>query len=198
MLSFVRCRCGMPVASGGGVPRRFLFALTLISCLGPLQGATLERLSLDDMIEKSTAIVRGRIAGKWGAQAGGTVYTHYRVQVVERWKGPAGQTVEFKVPGGKANGVRQICQGAPELTEGKEYLLFLWTSRAGATYIIGFTQGMFELPGGGSEPLAVRAAPSEAMLEPVTGRAVRGERIEMRLRDLSARISTNLARGARK
>ncbi|HWQ52540.1 MAG TPA: hypothetical protein VN442_02570 [Bryobacteraceae bacterium] len=178
--------------------RRFLLALSLISCLGPLQGATLERLSLDDMIEKSTAIVRGTISGRWSAMSGGTVYTNYRVQVTERWKGPAADTAEFRIPGGRANGVRQICSGAPEPVEGKEYVLFLWTSRGGATYIIGFTQGLFELAAaGGSERIAVRALTSETVLEPGTGKAVQSERIEMRLRDLSTRISSNLSRGVK-
>lgn len=180
------------------MPRRFVLALSLISCLGPLQAATLERLSLDDMIEKSTSIVRGTVSGRWAAMSGRTVYTNYRVQVTERWKGSATDTVEFRIPGGTANGIRQICSGAPELVEGKEYVLFLWTAQKGATYIIGFTQGLFELPaGGGGERIAVRASTSETMLEPGTGKPVRGERIEMRLRDLGTRISGNLSRGVK-
>lgn len=147
------------------------------------------------MIEKSTAIVRGRVTGQYAALSGGAVYTNYRVQVTERWKGPAAETVEFRVPGGRANGVRQVCPGAPELAAGKEYVLFLWTGRAGATYIIGFTQGLFEIP---AEGMAVRQASGETMLEPGTGRAVRGERLELRLRDLSAQISTGVSRGGRR
>ena len=37
------------------VKRHFMLALVLTFCMLPLQGATLERLSLDDMIAKSTA-----------------------------------------------------------------------------------------------------------------------------------------------
>lgn len=147
------------------------------------------------MIEKSTAIVRGRVTARHAALSGGTVYTNYRVEVSERWKGPAASTVEFRVPGGRANGVRQICPGAPDLLTGKEYVLFLWTSRAGATYIIGFTQGLFEIP---TEGIAVRPASGETVLEAGTGRPVRSERIEMRLRDLSAHIATGVSRGARR
>ncbi len=175
-----------------------MFALSLISCLVPLRGATLERLSLEEMIDKSTAIVRGKVSGSYAALSGTSVFTHYRVQVAERWKGTGGSEIEFVVPGGRAGGIRQVCPGAPELTEGKEYVLFLWSSRAGVNYIIGFTQGLFELPAGAAEPVAVRAASGDAMLEPGTGRPVRPERIEMRLRDLSSQISTNLSRGARK
>lgn len=180
------------------MPRRFRFTLVLISWLVPLQSATLERLTLDDMIEKSTAIVRGRVMDKSAAMSGGTVFTIYRVQVTERWKGPAGESVDVRVPGGRANGIRQVCEGAPELATGKEYVLFLWTSRSGATYITGFTQGLFELPGAGGEPMAVRPASGDTVLEPETGRAVRSERIELRLRELSTRISTQLAGGVKR
>jgi len=189
----------MQVASERDVVCRLLFALASICWLVPLWGATLEQLSLDDMIEKSSAIVRGRVTGSWAAFSGPSIFTHYRVQVTERWKGPADATVEFVVPGGRVDRVRQVCSGAPELLEGKEYVLFLWASRAGVVHIIGLTQGLFELPAASTgEALAVRPASSEVMLEAGTGRAVTAERIEMRVRELSSRISANLSRGARK
>src|SRR5579875_2721629 len=56
--------------------------------MSPLQSATLERLSLNDMIQKSTAIVRGTVTGSHVAQQGALIYTHYTVHVTERFKGP--------------------------------------------------------------------------------------------------------------
>ena len=112
----------------GGMARRFVLALSLVSCYRPLQGATLERLTLDDMIEKSTAIVRGKITGSYTEARGNIIYTHYQMQVEERWKGPEQPSVEFVVPGGTAGRVRQTYSGAPKLLEGNEYLIFLWSS----------------------------------------------------------------------
>src|SRR6267378_8502474 len=63
------------------VTRRFLQTLVLTLGLGPLQCATLERLSLDDMIVKSTAIVRGKVTATYAALSGPIVYTHYNLQV---------------------------------------------------------------------------------------------------------------------
>jgi hypothetical protein len=149
------------------------------------------------MIEKSTAIVRGRVAGSYAAYRGDVIYTHYRLNVAERWKGAEGASVEVMVPGGTANGVRQTYTGVPRLTEGKEYVLFLWAGRNGITHVIGFTQGVFELPKRSSgEQLAYRGASSETMLEPGTGRVVQGERLEMPLRTLSARIAQKLSKEA--
>jgi hypothetical protein len=179
--------------------RLFLLVLWLGSSLAPLRGATLERLSLDQMIEKSTAIVRGRVLGSYTAYRGSSIYTHYRLQVSERWKGSQQAGVEVVVPGGTAGGIRQSYSGVPRLTEGKEYVLFLWTGPSGATQIIGFSQGVFELPKkAGGEMTAYRAASADSMLDASTGQPVREDALEITLSALSRRIVTTLAKGAQK
>jgi hypothetical protein len=151
---------------------------------------------MDEMIAKSTAIVRGRVAGSYAAFRGAMIYTHLQVQVLERWKGPDTASVEVLVPGGTASGSRQAFSGAPKLLVGKEYLLFLWTGGSGVTHIIGFTQGLFELPkSAAGEQLAVRAATTETMLDRATGRPVADQPLRMLLRDLSARIHRSVAGG---
>ena len=45
------------------VKRHFIHALVLTFCMLPLQCATLERLSLDDMVAKATSIVRAKVTG---------------------------------------------------------------------------------------------------------------------------------------
>jgi hypothetical protein len=190
----------MRLASPVCVLRRFVFALSLVSCFVPLQGATLERLTLDDMIDKSTSIVRGRIASSFPVTQSNVIYTNYRVQVTERWKGPVQPAVDFVVPGGTIGRTRQTYAGAPNLVEGNEYLLFLWTSsKTGLTFVIGFTQGLFEVNTDTLGNVTVsRGAATEMMLEPVTGRVVQDDRINLRLRDMSTRISSSLARGVKK
>jgi hypothetical protein len=168
------------------------FSLGLLFALS-LAGATLERLSFEDMIEKSTAIVRGRVAGSYDAFRGQLIYTHYRIEILERWKGPQQASVEVMVPGGSVGAVRQSYSGAPQLKRGQEYVLFLWTGRSGTTQVIGFTQGLFQLSkSGGQDWIALRPAATETMLEPGTGRVVRDEPLRMRLQELSSRISRTL------
>ncbi len=70
-----------------------------------MSAATLERLGMDEMIEKSTAIVRGRVTGQRAAFRGPVIYTHFSVQVLERWKGVESAQVEVAVPGGAARGL---------------------------------------------------------------------------------------------
>ena len=170
-------------------------ALTLVAG----QAATLERMSIDDMIAKSTAIVRGRVTGSYSSFRGAVIYTRWQVKVLERWKGAEQATVEVALPGGNADGIRQSFSGSPQLVEGKEYLLFLWTSNSGLTQVIGLTQGIFELPTNSTgDVMAVREATTNTLLDFASGRVVKDARIEMRLQEMSTRIKTSLSGGATK
>jgi hypothetical protein len=173
------------------VKRHFMFALVLTVCMSPLQSATLERLSLDDMIAKSTAIVRGKVSSSNAVATGPVIYTEYTIQVSERFKGAAGDSVQVSVPGGTVNGLRQSFSGAPTLNPGDEFVFFLFTGRDGRSAIIGLTQGLFSLDGS-ADPLSTRTASRELMLDRLTGRPVKDETMVMRLSDLRGRIATGL------
>ncbi len=179
------------------MPVKRLFMLALL--IAPLQCATLERLTFDDLAAKSTAIVRGRVTAAWPAMTGGVIYTHYKVQVAESFKGPAQSSVEIMVPGGSLNGVRQTFAGSPTLTTGDEFVFFLWTSKSGITWITGLTQGLFSLPSNGSsEPTAVRPASRELMLDSASGRQVKDTTVNMSLSELRTRIAASLAKAGSK
>ena len=175
------------------VKRHLMIALILTSCALPLQSATLERLSLDDMIGKATAVVRGTVSDSWTAFTGRDIYTHYKIQVGERFKGPVQPSVEITVPGGAIGQLRQTVSGSPVLNKGDQYVFFLWKSRSGVTWILGLTQGLFALPSGGAvDPIATRAANRELMLDPSTARPVRDNAVSIKLSDLRARIAAKL------
>jgi hypothetical protein len=181
---------GLERADFHNVKRHLLHALLLTVCIQPLQCATLERLSLDDMIAKSTAIVRGKVSSAFAAVSGSAIFTHYTVQVSERLKGTAGVSVEVLVPGGAVNGLRWDVAGAPALKAGDEYVLFLYTNRAGQTFVMGATQGLFSVAGDGSpDPVATRAATRELMLDRSSGRPVKDQVLVMRLSELRSRIA---------
>jgi hypothetical protein len=181
----------MFLALSDRVKRPFLFAAALVCGIVPLHGATLERLTLDDMIGKSTVIVRGKVTAVSAAASGPVIYTHYKVQVSERFKGHAGATLDVSVPGGTANGLRQTFSGAPTLNHGDEFVFFLYTGRDGRTTILGLTQGLFALDGG-ADPVSTRSASRELMLDRRTGRPVKDETVVMRLSELRSRIAAGV------
>jgi len=177
---------------------RRVLPLWLCLCgVATMSAATLERLSLDDLIQKSTDIVRARVVGSYAGLRNSAVYTHWKIQVTERWKGNGGSGIEVLVPGGDLSGLHQEVPGAPKLRQGKEYLLFLWTSRSGATYITGWGQGVFVLTqNAANDWIASRAALGETVLDHKTWLPVQDEGVQMRYADMATSVSTALARGA--
>jgi len=189
-----------------------LCRILLLVC-APLGATTLEQLPLPEMAQKSTAIVRARVTAVSGVLRGSDVFTVYKLAPMEVWKAPAsGAPGEVDVPGGIAAGLRQPVDGAPTLSVGREYVLFLWTSRAGVTQLIGLSQGLFDItygiaPSGNSvrpaaNPLAgnaesamvFRSPASERMLD-AEGRPVRDQAVSMKLADLKAQVARALAGG---
>ncbi len=161
-----------------------------------LQGATLEYLSLDDMARRSTAIVQGRIAGSYAAAGRSIIYTHYRIQVLEQWKGPAASELEVVLPGGAVDGRRQTFPGTPELKAGQEYLLFLWTSPAtGLTHAIGLSQGVFSVRRSPAGDVIAQRGPSGGLMLNSAGVPVRDTAVSLRLSDLRSRVRAALADG---
>ena len=178
------------------VKRYAWFAMLLVLGIRPLPCATLEQLSLDDLIGKSTAIVRGTVVDSWAALSGSIIYTHYKVQVSENFKGVRQSSVEIVVAGGVVNNLSQSFSGSPTLNKGDEFVFFLWTSRAGLTQIMGLTQGLFAVaPGGSADPMATRAATRELMLDPKTAQPVKDAVLSMRLSDLRSQIASTLQAG---
>jgi hypothetical protein len=167
-------------------------ALTL-GVMAPTWATTLEQLTLDEMAQKSTAIVRARVTGSHSGTRGASIYTYFELQVIETWKSAGQKTTEVAVPGGVADGIRQSVTGAPELKPGQEYVLFLWTSRSGLTQVIGLSQGLFQLSEEGSgKAVAKRPASSELMVDQ-SGLPVDDRAVSMPLQDLRTQVRQALA-----
>jgi hypothetical protein len=170
--------------------RLLVFILAPLAC----SAATLQQLSIDQMTESATAIVRARVLGSSAAFTGPTIYTHYKLQVMETWKGTAAD--EVMLPGGVANGYRQSFPGVPSLTAGAEYVLFLWkSSRTGITHLVGLSQGLFNLsPQPDGSAVAMRPPVGEMMLD-AAGRRVTDRAVTMNLADMRSQVSRTAARG---
>jgi hypothetical protein len=179
------------------MPRIWPLLLCLAAWVAPLPGATLRQLSLDDLIQKSSDIVRVKVMSSSGEFRGKAIYTHWKLQVTERWKGSDQASIDVLVPGGSAAGFHQSVPGAPQLMAGQEYLLFLWTSKSGAIYLTGWGQGVFSLSRNGAGDLTASRAPAaETMLDPVTWLPIQDEGLQMRYADITGQIAATLAAGS--
>ena len=165
----------------------------------PALAATLERLTLEEMAARSTAIVRAKALSSTAVSVGSTIYTRTRFQVLERWKGAESAEVEVFTPGGVIGRTAQHYTGVPQFALGQELVLFLWTGRSGRTQVIGYTQGVFEVARASSsaEPEAVRRTSGEIVLTP--GGAPEPDReLRMPLRSLATRVQDALQRSRTK
>jgi hypothetical protein len=163
--------------------------MLLVLCVVALAaGATLEKLSVEEMSQKSTLIVRGRITGCAGEVHGSVIYTACTVAVSERWKGQSGAQVRFVIPGGTARGLVQTFTGTPKMNNGGEYVLFLWAGRSGMNQVIGMSQGVFNLQSG----VVTRKAASARMVDKA-GDEIQDEPVRLGVSELRQRVRQALA-----
>jgi hypothetical protein len=174
-------------------------AAACLSTLPPskLSASTLQRLSLNDMIQKSTLVVRGTIQpGTSAALRGSLIYTHYQLLVTAAYKGTPGQFVDVAVPGGVLNGLQQPVAGAPMLVAGQDCVFFLWTSKSGLTQLIGLSQGLFNVTTNAQGQVTVsRGAASSPMVDS-SGQPVTDTNLQMPLSQLVSKIQAVLAGGS--
>ncbi|MEO8661999.1 MAG: hypothetical protein ABI693_26265 [Bryobacteraceae bacterium] len=177
---------------------KYLLPVLTVGLLAvPLGAATLERLSLDEMTARSTTIVRGKAVGTYTAASGRVIYTHFRIQVTEQWKGTSSPVLDIVVPGGASGGFRQSFSGAPSIKPNAEYVFFLWKSPSGLTHIIGLSQGLFSLKADtGGDLTALRTATTEPLLDNA-GHLVQPEAMSLTLKSLRDRVQSVVAAGAR-
>jgi hypothetical protein len=166
--------------------------ILLLSAVGGAFGATLQQLSLSQMTQSATAIVRARVTTSSGSITGTTIYTHYALQVSETWKGVAPK--DLVLPGGVANGLRQSFPGVPVLQTGNEYILYLWTSpSSGLTHVVGLSQGIFDVTQQSDGTVQVgRARIGETMLN-ASGQAVRDQAIRMPLAQMKSQVTSGFS-----
>lgn len=167
---------------------RLRSSLVAALALLPLCATTLERLTIDQMIEKSTSVVRVKALGSRTEMLGRMIYTLYRVQVSDRWKGSGYSTMDVAIPGGTWNGYRQTVPGAPRLTNGLEYVVFVWTAPNGVNHIVGLSQGLLLVttaPDGST--LLVRGR-TDAEVVDSQGKPVDDTGVQIKLADLLAKL----------
>ena len=167
-----------------------------LAALIPAQATTLGRASFDDLVQKSTGIVRGRVMSYYTAPRGSLIDTYYKIQVLDRWKGVVATQVEIRVPGGTFNGQQQSIAGVPQLTEGSVYVFFLWTGPSGATQLLGLSQGVLDIATNDAGDMVVSSQITDAMmLDSATGQAASQQPLRMKLADFSSRV-TGALKGA--
>jgi hypothetical protein len=164
-----------------------------LAAMVPAHATSVRSASLDDLIQMSTSVVRGQVVACSASMRGALMYTHYTVQVLDRWKGPAAAQVDVQVPGGTS----QPVDGAPQLAPGVQYVFFLWTGPSGANYPLGLAQGVLDVSSDATGNLTVERHASEGLAMPsASSPAATQDPLRMKLADFASRVTTAV-KGAR-
>lgn len=102
---------------------------------------------LAELSREACAIARGRVIaveGQWTTDRRG-VETLVTLEVDAYLKGSLGETVTFKVPGGRLGRFRNLVVGAPELAVDQRVIVFLGHRGPSIPFVLGLSQGVYRL-----------------------------------------------------
>ena len=108
------------------------------------RGATVERMSLNQLAARSTQVIEGNVLGTrtaWNDEHT-LIFTHVTFDVTRVYAGDVrpGRT-EFQLIGGEADGIRLSVPGTVMLEPGEHVVLFIDDSRSYQCPIVGLGQG---------------------------------------------------------
>jgi hypothetical protein len=114
----------------------------------PVYGTLVPRLSFEELVGQSEAVVHGRVASIWVAWDAErqNIWTHYEIVPEEALKGNPGRTLDIQEPGGELDGVRMEIIGAPHYELGEEVVVFA-SRTPGGLRTCGWGQGRFVVEG---------------------------------------------------
>jgi len=128
---------------------QLLWVLAAVLTAASASATTLVRMSLDQLAEASTEIIRGHVVGQetlWNP--GHTrIYTFTTIAVEQAYKGNPPSTLIVQQPGGTIGKVRVFVAGTIQFHSQVDYLLFLERSAADSTKFlpVGMMQGAYRI-----------------------------------------------------
>jgi len=121
-------------------------SLFLLTFLGSLQAATVQRFALEELTDNAERIFVGICRQATAERLAGQPFTRYRFTVIETLKGEPRDELEFHLPGGRLDGVHNRIPGMPSFVPGERSVLFLTAeNQLGHTWPVGLGQGKFRI-----------------------------------------------------
>ena len=127
--------------------RQFVIAFLLLILAHPLHATSIVPASLPELSRDARVIARGRVVridGRW-TDGRRTIETLVTLEVESYLKGSFGETVQFRVPGGRLGRFRNLVIGAPRFDVGQRVIVFLGASGPVIPYVLGMHQGVYRV-----------------------------------------------------
>lgn len=168
------------------------FALAALGLASLAAATTLLAQDVPALTRASSVIVRGTVTGskaRWSGD-GARIFTETTLQVSERWKGEAPETLVIQQPGGEVGEVGQLVHGVARFRPGEDVVVFL-EAHGPRHLVTGMLQGKFvvERSSDGKASFARQELAGEALfLDPVTRQPVHPVPTVTLLDDLRAQV----------
>lgn len=107
-------------------------------------GSTFLKVDLPTLDRMSESVVHARVVdveSAWNAE-GSMIFTRVTLQVVERLRGAAQDTVTVRVPGGTVGDFTSEMEGAPRFQQGDDVVVFLARWNDGVPMVAGYAEGL--------------------------------------------------------
>lgn len=121
------------------------FGALLLALAGSAGATTLARMSVAEMTQAATAIVRARCLGNATGWDAGEIWTLTSFEVEEVWRGTAAAQINVRLLGGRAGNLTSSVSGVPRFRAGEEVVLFLEPTARGDYSVVSWEQGTFRI-----------------------------------------------------
>jgi hypothetical protein len=109
----------------GGSARCFWLVLMLLGIAFAAKGTTFARLSISQMSQTASAIVRARCLANTVVEVSGEIWTLTTFEVEETWRGAAPARITVSLLGGTIGNLTSRVAGIPRFRPGEQVILFL-------------------------------------------------------------------------
>jgi hypothetical protein len=111
----------------------------------PLRATTLLRMSVAQMAQRATLIVRARCRANSAGWDAGEIWTLTDFEIVAVWRGSAPARITVRLLGGTAGNLTSSVSGVPRFRPGEEVVLFLEPTPRGDYSVLSWEQGTFRI-----------------------------------------------------
>ncbi len=157
-------------------------------------------MSLDELAQSSSAVVRARCISNVSRWDGGHIWTFTEFETLENVKGNLPPRFPVRLVGGRVGSLTSTVDGAPRFAPGEEAFLFLAQTPAGEWTVTGWALGTFRVARekhSGRETVTQDAA-GVTLFDPATRQFQSGGVRQMELREFRRQLNEVIARGARR
>ena len=165
------------------------------------KGTTFARLSISQMTQAASAIVRARCVANSAVEVSGEIWTLTTFDVQETWRGALPARITVRLLGGTSGNLTSHVAGIPRFRPGEQVILFLArtkhflaTTNGGDFSVVSWQQGTFRIQRdrGTGEELASQDTGAYITFDPASRRFLANGAIRMPVALFHAQVTSAL------